>query len=59
MCEVLGESKVFELTILVICFSYTMDVLSDLLYLIVVEDKEASRDNNDVLILKEREVSGQ
>ena len=59
MCEVLGESKVFELTILVICFSYTMDVLFDLLYLMDIEDKEASRDNNDVLILEEREVSGQ
>lgn len=45
--------------ILVICFSYTMDVLFDLLYLMDIEDKEASRDNNDVLILEEREVSGQ
>lgn len=59
MCEVLGEFKVFELMILVICFSYTMDVLFDLLYLMDIEDKEASRDNNDVLILEEREVSGQ
>jgi hypothetical protein len=45
--------------ILVICLSNTVDVLFDALYLIIVEDKEVCRDNNGLLVVKERGLQRQ
>jgi hypothetical protein len=42
--------------VLVIWLFNMVDVLFGLLYFIVVEDKEASRDDNDLLFMKEIEL---
>jgi hypothetical protein len=59
VCEWLGEVQVSQAIVLVVYLSNGVDVLKDLLCLIVVEDKEASEDNNGLLIAKERTLRGQ
>jgi hypothetical protein len=59
LCELLGELQASMFMVLFIYLSNIVDVFFDLLCLIVVRDREASEDNNDELIVEEREPQEQ
>ena len=59
VCESLGELQISMFMVLFKYVSNIVDLFFDLLYLIVVRHKEPSRDNNDELIVKERELQDQ
>lgn len=59
MCRLFGKLQASISMVLFICVSSIVNVFFDPLYLIVIENKELSRDNNDELIVKERELQDQ
>lgn len=59
VCGLLGGLQASMFMVLFIYVSNIVNVFFDPLYLIVIENKELSRDNNDELIVKERELQDQ
>ena len=59
MCELLGGLRASMFMVLFIYVFNIVNVFFDPLYLIVIENKELSRDNNDELIVKEIELQDQ